>query len=29
LPSLRPHANEEAVGALPSAVVRLERPLHR
>ena len=29
LPSLRPHADEEAVGTLPSTVVRLERPLHR
>jgi hypothetical protein len=29
LAPLRPHADEEAVGALPSAVVRLERPLHR
>jgi hypothetical protein len=29
LPSLRPHADEEAVGALPATVVRLERPLHR
>jgi hypothetical protein len=29
LAPLRPHADQEAVGALAAAVVRLERPLHR
>jgi hypothetical protein len=29
LATLAAHADEEAVGALPSAVVGLERPLHR
>ncbi len=29
LPTLRPHPDEEAVGALALAVVRLKRPLHR